>query len=117
MRTIVPWFEKLVLPPQTWGLWFWRLFLPPPTPFDRMSELHVKYYTMTNALVDDYYDGTRKGVKWYEEYCEAVKKAVPEERLLVMNVKEGWEPLCAFLGKERPWWEFPRVNTIDEWYV
>jgi len=27
-----------------------------------------------------------------------------------MNVKEGWEPLCAILGEKVPDWKFPRVN-------
>eukprot|EP00854_Cymbomonas_tetramitiformis_P014694 gene14694-17361_t len=31
---------------------------------------------------------------------ERVKEHVPAEKLLVFEVKEGWEPLCKFLGKE-----------------
>lgn len=45
-------------------------------------------------------------VAWNEE----VKRAVPEERLLVFEVKRGWEPLCAFLGVPVPDEPFPRVN-------
>jgi len=33
-----------------------------------------------------------------------------------MNVKEGWEPLCKFLGEEVPGWEFPVANSSEEWY-
>ena len=32
-----------------------------------------------------------------------------------MNVKEGWEPLCKFLGEEVPGWEFPVANSSEEW--
>jgi hypothetical protein len=35
---------------------------------------------------------------------------VPEERLLVWEVKEGWGPLCAFLGVSEPEEPFPRFN-------
>lgn len=42
-----------------------------------------------------------------------VKRVVPPERLLVMNLKEGWAPLCAFLGKPIPDEPFPRVNESE----
>ena len=32
----------------------------------------------------------------------AVRRRVPAERLLVFNVREGWGPLCEFLGVEVP---------------
>lgn len=54
-------------------------------------------------------------MKWYEVYCEEVKKTVPEDQLLVMNVKEGWVPLCKFLDKEVPPWRFPVANSSAEW--
>jgi hypothetical protein len=42
---------------------------------------------------------------------ENVKRRVPTHRLLVYEVKEGWSPLCSFLGvdvpKDRP---FPHLN-------
>lgn len=41
---------------------------------------------------------------------EAVKAAIPPERLLVFDVKEGWEPLCAFLDAPVPESPFPRTN-------
>jgi adenosine 3'-phospho 5'-phosphosulfate transporter B2 len=33
-------------------------------------------------------------------------------QLLVYNVREGWEPLCRFLGKEKPEVEFPEVLSV-----
>ena len=46
----------------------------------------------------------------YEAHNAQVKAEVPPDRLLVFNVKEGWGPLCAFLGKEVPAEPFPFVN-------
>lgn len=43
-------------------------------------------------------------------HIEEVKQHVPAEKLLVYNVKEGWEPLCAFLGVEAPAKPFPHDN-------
>jgi hypothetical protein len=50
----------------------------------------------------------------FERHIEAVKAAIPGERLLVYEVQQGWEPLCEFLGMPIPDTEFPRVNTRDE---
>ncbi|KAI4136802.1 MAG: hypothetical protein L6R39_007606 [Caloplaca ligustica] len=44
----------------------------------------------------------------YNAHYDHVRRAVPKERLLEYDVKEGWEPLCRFLGKEVPAEEFPR---------
>ena len=38
----------------------------------------------------------------YEAHIRRIKEVVPEERLLIWNIKEGWEPLCKFLGKPVP---------------
>jgi hypothetical protein len=43
-----------------------------------------------------------------------VRETLPPERLLVFSPKEGWEPLCAFLGVPVPAEPFPRVNSRDE---
>jgi hypothetical protein len=33
-------------------------------------------------------------ISFYNRWTEEVKSIVPEEQLLVFNVKQGWEPLC-----------------------
>ena len=38
----------------------------------------------------------------YEAQIRRVKEVVPEDQLLVWNIKDGWEPLCKFLGKPVP---------------
>ena len=50
----------------------------------------------------------------FNRHVEAVKDAIPPERLLVFEVKQGWEPLCAFLGVPVPDRPFPRVNSREE---
>jgi hypothetical protein len=53
----------------------------------------------------------------FNQHNEAVKAAVPPDRLLVFEVKEGWEPLCKFLGVPVPDEPFPHINegiaTVD----
>jgi hypothetical protein len=38
-----------------------------------------------------------------------------ENRFLDFKAEEGWEPLCAFLGKEVPREDYPRTNDTEAW--
>ncbi|MXO71612.1 sulfotransferase family protein [Alteraurantiacibacter buctensis] len=49
----------------------------------------------------------------FEQYGEAVKATIPAERLLVFEARDGWEPLCAFLGVPVPEIPYPRVNERE----
>lgn len=53
-------------------------------------------------------------IKRFNAHNEEVMKMVPKERLLVYNVKEGWEPLCRFLNVPVPSTPFPLTNTTNE---
>ena len=46
----------------------------------------------------------------FNEHIAEVKRTVPPEKLLVFEVKEGWEPLCRFLEVPVPDKPFPRLN-------
>lgn len=52
-------------------------------------------------------------IEVFNEHIEEVKSYVPADKLLVYQVKEGWEPLCAFLGVEVPNKPFPRLNDRE----
>ncbi len=43
-----------------------------------------------------------------------VREAIPAERLLVFDVREGWAPLCAFLAVPQPDTPFPRLNDTEQ---
>ena len=47
--------------------------------------------------------------KYWEHYA-FVRRIVPAERLLEFDLKDGWGPLCAFLGREVPAEPFPNTN-------
>jgi hypothetical protein len=47
---------------------------------------------------------------------DAVMAEIPAQRLLVYQVKEGWEPLCEFLGADVPDELFPRTNDRAEFW-
>lgn len=47
----------------------------------------------------------------YDAYFENIRTLVPPERRLEYRIGDGWEPLCAFLGKEVPDMPFPNRNS------
>ena len=59
------------------------------------------------------HDDLKKG---FMAHNEAVKAAVPADRLLVFEVKDGWGPLCDFLGVPAPDTDFPRTNDRGEFW-
>jgi len=76
---------------QVWGLLL----------YDRDPTLPVHALTVAHD---------EKMKKIFTGWTEEVKRVVPKERLLVFEVKEGWKPLCEFLGKPIPNEPFPNVN-------
>lgn len=47
----------------------------------------------------------------FEKWTQHVKASVPADQLLIYRVRDGWEPLCKFLGVPVPSEEFPRLNS------
>lgn len=52
----------------------------------------------------------------FTAHTAAVKAEIPADRLLVYQVKDGWDPLCAFLGVPVPDEPFPRTNNRGEFW-
>lgn len=52
----------------------------------------------------------------FSAHNEAVKRTIPAGQLLVYEVKEGWGPLCEFLGTPVPPGPFPRSNDRTEFW-
>jgi len=54
-------------------------------------------------------------IAFYNRHFEAVKSYDPD-RTLVFDVRQGWEPLCTFLGKPIPDEPFPKTNTRQDFF-
>jgi hypothetical protein len=52
----------------------------------------------------------------FNAHTDAVKAAIPADRLLVYEVKDGWGPLCAFLEVPEPAEAFPRTNNRGDFW-
>ncbi len=67
-----------------------------------------------NKLFDGHMDDKEHVISVYNAHNQNVIDTVPEEKLLVFDAKEGWEPLCQFLEVPIPENDFPRVNTTEQ---
>ncbi len=63
---------------------------------------------------DGRFEDKRHAIEIFNRHNEEVRRRVPEDQLLVYEVKEGWRPLCEFLGVEEPAKPFPRLNDAAE---
>lgn len=53
-------------------------------------------------------------IEAFKAHSAEVQRSIPQERLLVFEAKQGWKPLCDFLGVPVPDTPFPHVNARDE---
>jgi hypothetical protein len=84
----------------------------------RIREMKRVGRMASDLLWEDVFDGRfenrRYAIEVFSRWNEEVKKRVPAERLLVYEVKDGWEPLCDFLGVAVPTGEpFPHLNDAQ----
>ena len=74
---------------------------------------------MCHRLIDVPVFAERSAERAYaiEVFCAhnaEVQATIPSDRLLTYNVREGWEPLCAFLEVDVPGTPFPRINSTAQ---
>jgi hypothetical protein len=51
--------------------------------------------------------------KFWEDHLAEVKASVPKDKLLVYDVRDGWGPLCKFLGVPEPAEPLPHLNKKE----
>ena len=65
------------------------------------------WYPSFEGLMNEYYLLIHRVLQYLDPQ---LMRVCPKERLLEFDLNEGWDPLCAFLGKEKPDIPFPRLN-------
>jgi hypothetical protein len=63
---------------------------------------------------DGKFEDRSHAIKVFKRHNEEIRRRVPRDRLLVYEVKEGWGPLCEFLGVEEPEKPFPSLNDAAQ---
>ena len=63
-------------------------------------------------------DFSKNGKKYFQQHREEIYRimASRQQDLLEYEVKEGWDPLCRFLGKDIPDHDFPNKNTPEDFH-
>ena len=88
---------------------FLSLFVPGVFGIGRMGNEIIWHGTF-----DGRFEDRSHAIKVFERHNEEVRRRVPQDKLLVYEVKEGWGPLCEFLGVEEPDKPFPRLNDAAD---
>lgn len=87
-------------------------------PFSSMVRKRLRVFRFNAAMLKKFAGErmkTREGmIAHFDEYNEHVLKLIPKDRLLIYDVKTGWEPLCSYLGVAVPDIPFPVSNTTEE---
>lgn len=73
---------------------------------------HIQTFLFKEAFQDKMKDKVAM-MAMFNAWSEEVKRTVPAEKLLVYEVQQGWEPLCAFLNIPVPSTPFPRTNSKE----
>jgi hypothetical protein len=83
-----------------------------PNPHTRaMAEM--VYQTVYRQVFNGRMEDRDYAISVYLDHIREVQTAIPADRILTYDVKEGWPPLCAFLNVPVPDEPFPHKNTKD----
>ena len=93
------------------------------SPFSKKSRDLIQVGKLNDASIwKKYFEGRMEdrdyAIGRFNQHIEEVKAKLPADRLLIMDVREGWGPLCDFLNVAIPEGDFPRANSgenFSEW--
>ena len=86
---------------------------------DKWPPQAVEWFTMVSKVPARSFGPAKikeELIKVFHAHEAAVKAAIPADRLLVHSAKDGWEPLCTFLGVPVPEGDYPRTNSKEEFF-
>lgn len=76
------------------------------------------YQTVEVQIFDNRLSDRDYATRRFKKHIAEVQSEIPSDRLLTFDLREGWKPLCDFLGVEAPDVPFPKTNSskafVDE---
>jgi hypothetical protein len=92
------------------GIWLYQNLMPfgPGRAFKKMmtATWNTKYFK------GDY--SKENSLQIFQEWNSSVVEECPRDKLLIHDAKDGWAPLCAFLGVPIPEIPYPHLNDTTE---
>jgi len=78
------------------------------------------YELVARQVFDERISDREHAIGIFKEHIADVQSEIAPGRLLIFDVRDGWESLCAFLGVDTPDTPFPKTNSSkqfgeDEW--
>jgi hypothetical protein len=93
---------------QNFARWQWSI------PIARYVPLML-HSIVWNGTFHGRFEDKEYAIEIYKRHNAEVKRTVPPDRLLIYEVKEGWEPLCRFLNVPIPQGQpFPHLNDTAQ---
>ncbi|MER3373130.1 MAG: sulfotransferase [Allomuricauda sp.] len=101
--------------PQTPGEKIKMLFKLVTTPRIRKVVACIKFFKKTFFVgeMGGQFENKEHAKMVWEKHIQGVKAHVPNDKLLVYDVLDGWAPLCKFLGVEEPAEPLPHLNKKE----
>jgi hypothetical protein len=76
------------------------------------------HQTVEVQIFDDRLSDRDYATRIFKKHIAEVQSEIPADRLLTFDLRDGWKPLCDFLGVEAPDVPFPKTNSskafVDE---
>jgi len=88
--------------------WRWSLFALDWRFLQGLDEL---YDLMDGVWLEAVLGEEKLAAEFCSDWEREVLASVEEQKLLVFQASDGWEPLCSFLNKPVPTTQYPRLNN------
>ena len=109
MQAIIEPRSFVEVPPISWIFDLWG-FVEAKQLMTDMREKVMKRRHLNYSSWSAVEAGKDVAIKFYDDWNKQVVKTVPPERLVIYEVRQGWQPLCEMLGLPVPDDPFPLIN-------
>lgn len=72
------------------------------------------YELVTRQVFEERMSEREHAIRIFKRHMAEVQAEIPAGRLLTFDLRDGWQPLCAFLGVSVPDIPFPKTNSSKQ---
>lgn len=86
--------------------------------YDKKTRERLKVFKFNGQYLKTWFpngfEDKAGAIDHFNNWNEEVRKTIPKDQLLEFDSRDGWKPLCDFLGKPVPDEPYPRSNTTAD---